>query len=299
MSYHWPENTEFEQLTLEVQDRECPECGRRTTVCDHRHRHILTFKGPVRMTMKLRHCPDESCVRHSKTVSPEAEQGIAVPYWAIGWDVFAWIGHRRFSRHWTVGQIRGELIDGNHEIRLSEDAIEGYIKRYEVMLAARQQDAEQLSLAYEGIDDLLLSIDGLQPEKGHESLYVVRELRGRRVWFAEPLLSSAEGEIRKLIEKARDWAEQLGKPVRGWVSDKQEAFVKTIAQIFPGKPHRYCQNHFMRDLAEPVRKADSSAKVKLRNKVGGLRSVEREIAEQEAEEKKNFPRHRASSIGLL
>ncbi|GAI24502.1 unnamed protein product [marine sediment metagenome] len=92
-------------------------------------------------------------------------------------------------------------------IRLSDDAIENYIKRYETMLAARQQDPKQLKEAYEDIDDLILSIDGLQPEKGHETLYVVRELRKRRVWFAVPLLSSAESEIKKLIEQARAWAD--------------------------------------------------------------------------------------------
>jgi hypothetical protein len=275
----------FEQLTLEVEDKGCTDCGSMMSICDHRHRRVFTLKGPLRMTMKLTHCPKKSCPRRTKTVSAEAELGIAVPNWAIAWDVFVWIGHRRFSRHWTVGQIRGELID-SYGIRLSEDAIEKYIKRYEVMLAARQQDAEQLRQAYEGIDDLILSIDGLQPEKGHETLYVVRELRGRRVWFAEPLLSSAEGEIRKLVEKAGQWAEQLGKPVRGWVSDKQEAFVKTIGKVFPGVPHRYCQNHFMRDLAKPVLEADSNAKVKLRNKVRGLREIEREIATPQAEQKK-------------
>ena len=46
------------------------------------------------------------------------------------------------------------------------------------------------------LPSLVLTIDGLQPEKGHETLYVVRELMGKRVWFAEPLLSSATQEAR-------------------------------------------------------------------------------------------------------
>ena len=31
----------------------------------------------------------------------ELELAIAPPNWAIGWDVFCWIGHRRCSRHMT------------------------------------------------------------------------------------------------------------------------------------------------------------------------------------------------------
>ena len=44
-------------------------------------------------------------------------------------------------------------------------------QRYQVMLAARQQDPEALRRQYESVDEIVLSIDGLQPEKGHETLY--------------------------------------------------------------------------------------------------------------------------------
>ena len=285
MPYQWPEDTQFAELTLEVEDKRCPGCGRTTTICDHRFHHVHTLDGPLKMTMKLTHCPDKFCASHSTTLSPEAEFGIAMPHWAIAWDVFAWIGQRRFSRHWSVPQIRYELID-TYETTVSEDAIEDYVQRYEIMVAARQQDPELLREAYEGIDDLILSIDGLQPEKGHETLYVIRELRAKRVWFAVPLLSSAESEIKKVIEEARSWAERLGKPVRAWVSDKQGAFVNMVAETFPGVPHRYCKNHFMRDLAKPILDADSSAKVELRRKVRGLRTVERQILTEESSEGK-------------
>src|SRR4029434_3893088 len=49
---------------------------------------------------------------------------------------------------------------------------------------------------------------------------------------------------------------------------------------FPGVPHRYCVNHFMRDLAKPMLEADSHAKVKMRRKVRGLRAIERAVLQQ-------------------
>ena len=79
------------------------------------------------------------------------------------------------------------------------------------------------------MDDVVLSIDGLQPEKGPETLYVVRELTKKRVWFGEPLVSSSAPEVRRLIARAREWAERLGKHVRLWISDKQDAFLSGIA----------------------------------------------------------------------
>ena len=88
------------------------------------------------------------------------------------WDVFCWIGHRRFSRHWSIPQIRHELSD-SYAIELTEPCIALYVQRDQTMLAARQQDFEAMRRQYEGVDDIILTIDGLQPEKGHETLYVV------------------------------------------------------------------------------------------------------------------------------
>jgi len=61
------------------------------------------------------------------------------------------------------------------------------------------------------------------------------------------------------------------------ISDKQDAFVTGVAAEFPGVPHRYCANHFLRDLAKPVSEADSHAKVQMRRKVRGLRGIERSV----------------------
>jgi hypothetical protein len=97
------------------------------------------------------------------------------------------------------------------------------------------------------------------------------------------LLSSAAGEVRRLFERARDLAALVGKPVRCWVSDKQDAFVTGVREVFPGVPHRYCGNHFLRDAAKPVLEADSHAKVQMRRKVRGLRDLERRmLAQKEA-----------------
>jgi hypothetical protein len=242
--------------------------------------------GPVQLICKLNRCPDPTCPGHAKTKSPELEITIALPQVAIGWDAFCWIGHRRCSRHMAISLIRSELLDDS-AIQLSEDALETYIRRYQVMLAARHQDPESLRRQYESLAEIILCIDGLQPEKGHETLYVVRELTRKRVWFAEPLLSATEDEVRRLVTKAREWAESLGMPVGLWMSDQQEAFVKAIAAEFPDVPHRYCDNHFLRDLARPVLEADSHAKVRMRKEVRGLREIEQAVLRRPKAETKD------------
>ncbi|SIO27531.1 hypothetical protein SAMN05444166_5040 [Singulisphaera sp. GP187] len=285
MSYHWPADTDFAFWELDVLDRNCPVCGRMMHICDHRYRRFHTLDGPVQLICRLNHCPDRACPGHAKTKSPELELTLALPLMAIGWDVLCWIGHRRCSHHMPISSIQAELRD-DYGIKLSDDAIDQYIHRYQVMLAARQQDAGALHLQYEAVPELILSIDGLQPEKGHETLYVVRELTQKRVWFAEPLLSGAEPEVRRLITKAKEWAESLSTPVALWMSDKQDAFVKGIAAEFPGVPHRYCDNHFLRDVAKPVLEADSHTKVQMRKKVRGLRKIEQAVLQRSKAETK-------------
>jgi hypothetical protein len=280
MPYAWPQDTDFALWELDVLDRDCPFCGHMMYICDHRYRHFHTLTGPVELVCKLNHCPDPNCPGHATTKSPELEVTIAQPKWAIGWDVFCWIGHRRCSRHWAISQIRSELYDG-YGIELSEDSLARYIRHYRVMLAARQEDPEVLRRQYESVDEIILSIDGLQPEKGHETLYVVRELTRKRVWFAEALISATADEVRRLIAKAKEWADALGKPVALWLSDRQDAFVTGIAAEFPDVPHRYCQNHFLRDVAKPLLEADSHTKVQMRKKVRGLRPIERAVLKRQ------------------
>jgi hypothetical protein len=274
----WPVGVEFTRIVVEPEpeERVCAHCGRWTHISDHKERHLHSLQGPVHSVSKVACCPDKGCPGHAEKVRSVAEMALAPPFWTVSWDMFAWMGHRRFARHWSVPQICAELKD-SFDIEVSADLVEDYTAKYEVMVAARESDLERLVAEYRDVPDLILSIDGLQPEKGHETLYVVRELRAQRVWFAEPLLSSAAAEVQRLFERARDLAARIGKPVRGWISDKQEAFVSGVRAVFPEVPHRYCANHFLRDAAKLVLEADSHAKVQMRRKVRGLREIERKI----------------------
>ena len=108
MAYRWPAETVFSRLELHVEEPWCQTCGGRLRVCDHRHRRVFTLHGPLQVVCKLVHCPDRVCPAHPRTLSPEAETALAMPWWVLGWDGVCWLGHRRFARHWAVGQLRTE-----------------------------------------------------------------------------------------------------------------------------------------------------------------------------------------------
>ena len=281
MSHIWASDAVLERIDLLLDGQGCNVCEEELAMWGHRKRRVFTLGGPRLLVVRLGHCPKPDCPGHHQSISSWGEMAIAPPRLTVAWDVFAWVGHRRFARHWSIPQIHGELSDG-HRIVLSEDALEDYVRRYEIMVAARHGDLQELRKVYVAKQSLILSIDGIQPEKGHETLYVVRELTQKRVWFAEPLLSSTNDEVRRLLLRAKNIAEALDRPVAGWMSDKQDAFVQGIAAVFPGTPHGYCKNHFLRDLAKPLLEADSHAKVQMRRKVRGLRSIEQAVLRERA-----------------
>src|SRR5260370_399766 len=198
MRFRWPQGTVFQQLRLDVELTCCDRCGWPLHVCGHRRHRIYTLQHPLELCCRLAHCSNPACPTRPRTLSPARELSLALPGWLIGWDVFCFIGHRRFARHWSVWQIRDELSDSYH-IRLSDDAISVYLRRYQTMVAARQQDPALLQLAYRDIGSLWLSIDGLQPAQGHESLVAVRELRAARICFPAPLLSTGTAAVPPLL----------------------------------------------------------------------------------------------------
>ncbi len=150
MRHRWPEDIRFTRVVLEVEDNVCGVCGGTLHICDHRRHRIFTLQGPVEVVCKLAHCSDRQCAARAKTRSPYAETTLTQPWWLIGWDVFCWMGHRRFARHWSVPQIRRALADTS-QIPLSADAIEDAVRRYQTMLTARQQDPQVVAAAYRNV----------------------------------------------------------------------------------------------------------------------------------------------------
>src|SRR5439155_3055036 len=70
---------------------------------------------------------------------------------------------------------------------------EDAVRRSQTMRAARQQAPPVVAAAYRNAEALGLRIDGLQPEQGHETLSVVRELNAKRMWCAEALQQGGGG----------------------------------------------------------------------------------------------------------
>ena len=122
-----------------------------------------------------------------------------------------------------------------------------------------------------------MALDGLQPEKGHDTLSLLRALQSRRVLVARHLLASARADRATLIEEVL----ALGVAVVGVVSDQQESWGLAMARPLPGVPHQCCHFPSLRDAALPVCAAERTLQKAVRQKGRGVREVERRVATQQ------------------
>src|SRR5262249_4222247 len=139
-------------------------------------------------------------------------------------------------------------------------------------------DTERLRQVTAPRGRVILAIDGLQPDVGHEVLGVLRDVLSGEVLLAQSLLSSAQADLVKLLQKVKD---ALSVPIVGVLSDGQSAIRRAVAHVFVGVPHQLCQFHYLREAALPVYEADRHAKKELKKRVRGVRPIERKVEGRE------------------
>jgi hypothetical protein len=125
---------------------------------------------------------------------------------------------------------------------------------------------------------VLLAIDGLQPDVGHEVLWVLRDCLSGEVLLARSLLSATTKDLAALLAEVRD---ALPVPITGAVSDGQATIRQAVVQELPGVPHQLCHFHYLREAAKPIYEADRHAKKELKKRVRGVRSIERAAEDED------------------
>src|SRR5438093_4341885 len=94
---------------------------------------------------------------------------------------------------------------------------------------------------------LILALDGLQPDVGHEVLWVVRDCLSQEILLARPLLSSTQGDLTAVLKEVKAQLEHLEVAVTGVISDGEETIGSAVAFVFPGVSHQLCQFHYLKD----------------------------------------------------
>jgi hypothetical protein len=254
----------------------CPGCGGHMRLRYNNHRTLVTLSGPVRLRLRIRRCEAPDCPRFHLPYRPEAEGALALPQHEFGLDMIALIGVLRHREHRSVPEIHAALRARGVEI--AERSVTNLLDRYDELLATSLTGPRRLRRVLKDQGGVILALDGLQPDVGHEVLWVVRDCLSGQVLLARSLLS---GTARDLVPLLQEVAEAVGVPVLGAISDGQTSVRRAVAAALPGVPHQLCQFHFLREAAHPVFEADRHAKVELKKQVRGVRPIERALEGRE------------------
>jgi hypothetical protein len=209
---------------------------------------------------------------------PEEEGGWALPHGEFGLEVIALIGRWRFREPRSVPEMHRALL--TRGVGITERSVTNLMQRYEELVALRAADQERIKARLQKQGRVIVAIDGLQPDVGHEVLWVVRDCLSEEILLARPRLRSSQGDLTTLLTEVKEQLEQLEVPVTGVISDGQETIGSAVAFVFPAVPHQLCQFHYLKDAVDPLYEADRHAKTQLRKHVRGVRPLERALEER-------------------
>jgi len=263
------------QLLATCRDQ-CPACQGPLWVAYHNQRTITTLTGVYRLTLRIRRCINPACTRYHQAYRPEEEGAWALPQGEFGLDIIALIGALRYHEHRSVPEIHQQLLV--RSVLLAERTLTYLLQRYEELLALRLADQTRKRELLTAQGQVLLALDGLQPDRGHEVLWVIRDCLSAEVLLARSLLSRTQADLVALLREVK---QALPVPVIGIVSDGQETIRTAVQAVFADVPHHLCQFQYLREAALPIFEADRHAKTTLQKPVRGVRPLERAVEGRE------------------
>jgi hypothetical protein len=236
-------------------------------------RRVRTLTGVVQLRLKVRRCATPACERFCQPYRPEAEGKWALPQHEFGLDVMALVGSLRYQEHRSVTQIH-QVLHGRG-VSVSERTVSNLLARYDELVALEMGNIERIGKIVAQQSQVILAIDGLQPQVGHEVLWVIREVISGEILLARSLLSSSSEDLIPMLVEVK---QGLSVPIVGVVSDGQTSIRKAVASALPEAAHGLCHFHYLREAAKPIYEADRHAKKELKKRVRDIRKLERETS---------------------
>jgi hypothetical protein len=267
-----PRPVPTETQTLKPLLRHCPTCGETMWAAYHNYRTITTLKAVLGLTLQMRRCLNTACLQCRQPYRPEAEGRLALPKHEFGLDVIACVGQWRYGQHRSVPEIHQALVE--RRVAVAPRTVTNLLERYDELVALSLQDTLRLQRITQVRGRVILALDGLQPDVGHEVLWVLRDCLSGEVLLARSLLSATQDDLAKLLQEVK---RALQVPIVGVITDGQPSIRAAVSTALPTVPHQLCHFHYLREAAKPSYEADRHAKKTLKKRVRGIRPIERKL----------------------
>src|SRR3989440_1324828 len=236
------------------------------------------------MTIRSRmRCSASNSKGHQRTYRSVEADALALSGMTYGLDIVLLVGRLRLREHQTVDEIHQELLKRLEllGVKISRREILYLFEEYCTLLRAAssvKDDRDWLEEAKKN-GGMIVSVDGIQPDKGNETIYLVRDALTGRVLAAENVTSSETAMMKALLAPVA----ALGVKVLGTITDAQESELLAVEQLWPKVPHQVCQFHALRDAIQPAYEADRKVKTAMRKQMQRkTKAVRHQLKQQRA-----------------
>lgn len=227
-------------------------------------RTIVTLKEVISLVQYGYRCPHLQCQGHARIYRSALAEGLALPGFTFGLGVVLLVGALRLHHHRTIDEVHQELLErlAPMAVSISRREILFLFETYATLLRAATEVTQDQDWRVQALSNggLILSIDGIQPDKGNETIYLVRDLLTGRLLAAENVTSTRTEVIKDLLLPIKN----LDLPVLGVISDAQDSQRQAIADLWPDVPHQVCQFHALREASRPIYELDHSLRTQVR-----------------------------------
>lgn len=259
------------QVYFKPEIKLCPHCHqplKRSHIAWKKN--IFTLKELLKVTSYAYHCKNKTCPKPKQTYRSTEAEMLCLKYYQFSIDVITKIGYLYFREHKTIDEIKQTL----HKLQISRSEINLLYQAYLALTTAnKQQDTTYLN-KIKANGGIILALDGVQPEKGNETLWILKDHNTKQTLLAKNLSTADRDSIASLLREIK----ALDIPVKGIISDGQRSIRLAVKQEFPGVPHQLCHFHFLRNIARPISEMDRALKVDLKKKVRGIKPIEQNVA---------------------
>lgn len=257
---------------------QCLACGSRLV----RHhtawsKHIQTMMGNIHATNYAYTCSNEAC---GKTYRSMEADMLSLPFRTYSIDIIVEIGFLRHDEKRSIPEIRKQLRA--RDIRISEREIYELVHVFEELIAIRPVEFDpDFYDAVIGNGGIILAIDGVQPERGNSTLYVLQDALTSKVLHAEYLDNSSSRNIAEIISTVKDALYRLDIPIKAVISDHQHSIRLGVKMALPGIKHQFCHFHVLRNALLPISDLDRALKKDIRKRIRGLSAIEESLSKRD------------------
>lgn len=261
-------NPQAERKIFKAELEACPTCNEELTSVGnaaHSKKTVQTFKGEYQVVAYSRLCDTPGCEKEGHHYHAVGHLQVALPGETYGLDVVAYIGWQRDREQRRFSEIK-EMLD-QKGIEINERSVGRLYRLYQALLKGGWKKVrERLAQTEQEYGGLILASDGLKPNGGEGTLYVLYEVLSgtpvRAMWL----------EVADAV-RLTAWMRQSEAAkfkVLATMCDKEEALVIGFSTVWPEAKQQLCQEHFIGALSEPVHQADQQLQGDLQTQLRGL-----------------------------